>query len=169
MFLGSIVKDKSFIFVFENLTDVVPDSTSPTEIQIFKHSNDGTRTEVVPFTYMDGSNPTYTYTYTFIDIGSYVISYRIFLNSKYYYGEDSVDVVISEDSGTDILSELTSTPPATPTLNEAIMFLYMALRNRTQTTNSQIAITNSNKSIISKADLHDDGKIFTKDEYKDNI
>ena len=118
--------------------------------------------------FMDGSNPTFTSTYTFTDIGTYVVSYRMFLNTKYYYAEDSIDVVVLEDAGTDILPELTETPPAAPTLKEAIMFLYMALRNRTLTSDSEIAITDSNKAIISKADLDDDGSVFTKDEYRDN-
>ena len=63
------------------------------------------------------------------------------------------------------LSELAqATPPVNPTLAQAIMALYMALRNQTQTTSGQIKYTNDAGNVIFKCNLADDGTTFTKSE-----
>ena len=78
---------------------------------------------------------------------------------------DAAATKIADANGSLVLSELTvAKPSATPTLNEAIMLLYMALRNETQTTLSELKITNDAGTVICKATLLDDGSIFTKTE-----
>ncbi len=63
------------------------------------------------------------------------------------------------------LPELTQgIPPVTPTLAQAIMALYMALRNQTQTTSGTIKYTNDSGTVIFKCNLADDGTTFTKSE-----
>ncbi len=63
------------------------------------------------------------------------------------------------------LSELAQgAPSATPTLADALMALYMALRNQTQTTSGFIKYTNDAGTVIFKCNLADDGTTFTKSE-----
>jgi uncharacterized protein YjbJ (UPF0337 family) len=56
-------------------------------------------------------------------------------------------------------------PPATPTIQEAIMYLYMAWRNKTETTASLLKVTNDAGTAITKATLSDNTTIFTKDKF----
>ncbi len=63
------------------------------------------------------------------------------------------------------LSELSqATPSATPTLAQAIMLMYMALRNQTDTTSGQISYTNDAGTVVVKCTLADNGTTFTKSE-----
>jgi hypothetical protein len=80
---------------------------------------------------------------------------------------------LAADVGTEIatatagttLSELSqATPSATPTLAQAIMLMYMALRNQTDTTSGQISYTNDAGTVIVKCTLADNGVTFTKSE-----
>lgn len=67
----------------------------------------------------------------------------------------------------DPISELTGTPSATPTFEAAVMFLYMALRNKQTSTSALATISNDAGTVISDAVLSDNGTTFTKDEYQD--
>lgn len=62
------------------------------------------------------------------------------------------------------LSELTVTPGATPTLSEAVMLQYMALRNKTENTENLMKIYKDNGTVLSNAYLSDAGNVFTKDK-----
>jgi hypothetical protein len=67
--------------------------------------------------------------------------------------------------GTDTLIELSqAAPPATPTIKQALMLLYMALRNETNTTSALLSIKNDAGTVICKATLSDDATTFTKAE-----
>jgi len=55
-------------------------------------------------------------------------------------------------------------PSATPTIFQAIMLLYMAIRNVRTSTDSLITIKNDAGTAICKASLSDDGTTFTKGE-----
>jgi hypothetical protein len=55
-------------------------------------------------------------------------------------------------------------PAATPTLKEALMLLYMALRNEGTTTATNLTISNDTGTVIAKATLSDDTTTFTKTE-----
>jgi hypothetical protein len=55
-------------------------------------------------------------------------------------------------------------PTATPTLKEALMLLYMALRNEGTTTATNLTISNDAGTVIAKATLSDDTTTFTKTE-----
>lgn len=71
-----------------------------------------------------------------------------------------VDVLV-----VDTVAELAQgAPPATPTLSQAIMLPYMALRNQSLTTASELGIYNDAGTKIAKAALSDDGTTFTKAE-----
>lgn len=64
------------------------------------------------------------------------------------------------------LAELAqAVPPATPTFEEAVMFLYMALRNKLTVTSTEKSVFNDAGTKIAKATLSDDGTTFTKDEF----
>ena len=56
-------------------------------------------------------------------------------------------------------------PPATPTPIQALMYLYMRLRNLVETTATLTTITNNAGATIAKATLSDSGVTFAKDEY----
>ena len=64
------------------------------------------------------------------------------------------------------ISELgVGAPTATPSLRTAVMFLYMALRNRTTTTASAQTVQNDAGTTITTAALSDDGTTMTKGEF----
>lgn len=66
---------------------------------------------------------------------------------------------------TDTIAELTAAiPSATPTFENALMLLYMALRNKLDTTSTQLSINNDAGSVIIKATLSDDGTTFSRAE-----
>ena len=66
---------------------------------------------------------------------------------------------------TDAMPELTSLPPATPTIYQALMFLYMALRNKRTATAGAEAIYRNAGTVVATAPLSDDGTTFTKDKF----
>jgi hypothetical protein len=63
------------------------------------------------------------------------------------------------------ISELTSVPSGTPTTKQALMFLYMALRNQSTTTANAQTIRNDSGVTIATATLADDGTTMTKGEF----
>ena len=66
---------------------------------------------------------------------------------------------------TDTIAELSGVPSATPTFEDALMFLYMALRNRRDTTATADEIHNDAGTAIATSTLSDDATTFTKGEY----
>lgn len=64
--------------------------------------------------------------------------------------------------GTDTIAELASVPPAAPTIKQALMMIYMALRNQATASSSQRTIKNNAGTTIATAALSDTGGIFTK-------
>lgn len=66
----------------------------------------------------------------------------------------------------DTLSELASgAPPSAPTLRQAVMLLYMALKNKRTTTSAESNIHDSAGNIITKASHSDNGTTFTKEAF----
>lgn len=64
------------------------------------------------------------------------------------------------------LTELSSgVPPVTPTLAQALMLIYMALRNKRTATDSTEKIYKSDGTPISSATVSDDGVTFTKEAF----
>lgn len=57
-------------------------------------------------------------------------------------------------------------PPATPTLEEMIKYLYFKMRNKTETTSAEDAMyNNAGSTKVMKATISDNGTTFTKEEY----
>lgn len=68
-------------------------------------------------------------------------------------------------SGGATLAELAQAiPPATPRPDQALMLLYMALRNRVETTSTVQKLHNDGLTVIAKATLSDDGTTFRREE-----
>lgn len=66
-----------------------------------------------------------------------------------------------------VLSELsTGQPSATPTLEQAIMLLFMAMRNVGVQTSSEFRIANDAGTTICEADVSDDGSVFTRSKLR---
>lgn len=63
------------------------------------------------------------------------------------------------------MPELTGIPAATPTLYQAMMLLYMSLRNTHLATSVQESISNSAGSTITTATLSDNGTTYTKGKF----
>jgi hypothetical protein len=64
----------------------------------------------------------------------------------------------------DTLAELSQAqPPAGPTFAQALMLLYMSLRNKLTQTSSQMKVHNSGGTVICKSATSDDGTTFTRD------
>jgi hypothetical protein len=71
-------------------------------------------------------------------------------------------VDVEDVLGASTLSELTQAqPPTNPTLSQALMALYMALRNNLTTTASTKSIFNNAGTVIFKKALSDDGTTYT--------
>ena len=62
-----------------------------------------------------------------------------------------------------VLTEPASMPGQAPKLDEAIMVLYMALRNKTDNSSTLMRIFRNNGQSFASADLTDDAGVFTKD------
>jgi hypothetical protein len=92
-------------------------------------------------------------------------------------GAMAADVItaasIAADAGSEIatavgaltLTELAAIPAASPALKDALALLYMALRNRRETTATADKIENDAGGTVGTAALSDDGTTFTKGEY----
>lgn len=63
------------------------------------------------------------------------------------------------------LPELTGVPPATPTVYQALMLLYMSLRNQHTATSTTETIGNSVGSTIASATVSDNGTVYTKGSF----
>jgi hypothetical protein len=63
------------------------------------------------------------------------------------------------------LTELTGVPGATPTVAQALMLMYMALRNKQTTTATETKIHNDAGTAIATGTLSDDGTTFQKTEF----
>ncbi|GIW79442.1 MAG: hypothetical protein KatS3mg105_1249 [Gemmatales bacterium] len=66
---------------------------------------------------------------------------------------------------TEALAELGEVPPPAPSLEQAVMFLYMALRNTMTVTAAQQKIRNAAGSVIATAALSDDSTTFTRNQF----
>ena len=67
---------------------------------------------------------------------------------------------------TDLISELTvGAPSATPTIAKALMALYMAWRNSTTQSTTELKVRNNAGSVIFKAATTDSGSEFTKGQF----
>jgi hypothetical protein len=68
---------------------------------------------------------------------------------------------------TDVTSEMVQgAPPATPTFEEMISYIYFSLRNKTETTASENAVyNNAGDTKLFKAVISDNGTTFAKAEY----
>jgi hypothetical protein len=72
---------------------------------------------------------------------------------------------ISDALTSDTLAELSSIPGASPTLSQAVMLLYMALRNQATASTTQSTIKNNAGTSIGTASLTDSSGVFTKGKY----
>lgn len=80
-------------------------------------------------------------------------------------GEVNTEVadVITTDTSTEPAQ---GAPPATPTLEEMIKYLYFKMRNKTETTSAEDAMyDNAGSTKVMKAAISDNGTTFTKEEY----
>jgi len=74
-----------------------------------------------------------------------------------------INAEVVDALGTDTIAELAQgIPSATPTIKQALMLLYMALRNESLTTASLLSIKNDAGTVITKATLADDSTTMTK-------
>lgn len=81
---------------------------------------------------------------------------------KYIVGTITPDYVTTRGLA---LPELAAgVPAATPTLEQAVMLLYMALRNRLDTTSATMKVYNDAGAVIAQATLSDDLTTFTRGE-----
>ena len=79
------------------------------------------------------------------------------------FSQAAADKVFGTSAAT--LSELAQAiPAATPRPDQALMLLYMALRNRVQVTSTEKRVTNDALTVISKKALTDDGTTYQEDE-----
>lgn len=87
------------------------------------------------------------------------------VGSNLELGPAEVNTEVSDVLKTDTIAELTADPGATPTFEDALMLLYMALRNKRDTTASADEIHNNAGTVLLTATLSDDATTFTKGKY----
>ena len=76
-----------------------------------------------------------------------------------------VNTEVVDVLGTDTLAEMAQgIPPAAPTFKQAVMYLYMRLRNKLTVTSSELAIYNDAGTKIAKKTVSDDGTTYTEAE-----
>jgi hypothetical protein len=77
----------------------------------------------------------------------------------------AIAAINPEEALMNVLSELpAAVPPATPTVQQALMLLYMALRNRMDTSSTQLKFYNDAGQVIATASLTDTGVLYTRGE-----
>jgi hypothetical protein len=77
-----------------------------------------------------------------------------------------VNAEVLDVVGTDTISELgVAAPSATPSLQDAVMLIYMMARNKITQTATLSQVHNDAGTVITKSTLSDDGSTFTKAEY----
>lgn len=81
-------------------------------------------------------------------------------NAKAHVNAEVVDALF-----TDTIAELSGTPGATPTMAQALMLLYMMVRNRHTASATEEKVYNNAGTAIAKATVSDSGTVFTKDQY----
>lgn len=94
-------------------------------------------------------------------------------NGDYVVGQIEIDwngTSIEQGVGSviknEVLSELSpGIPPSAPTMEQAVMLLYMALKNKRTSTGTEAKIYNNSGIIVTKASQADDGTTFTKEQF----
>lgn len=77
-----------------------------------------------------------------------------------------INAEVTDAIGVDTIAELSAgAPPATPTLIQAIMALYMTWRNESTQSQTESKVKNSAGTVITKSTLSDSGTEFTKGQY----
>lgn len=90
----------------------------------------------------------------------------VVVNTHTATSKSEINAEIVDVLGTDTLAELgVAAPSATPTIKQALMLLYMALRNETNTTASLLSVKNDAGTVVCRATLSDDGTTFVKAEF----
>lgn len=87
------------------------------------------------------------------------------VNSLGSSAQSSVKSQIDASLGSDIVPELTGVPSSTPTLKQAVMLLFMALRNKRTSDASTVKIYNNSGALIATASQSDNGAIYTKENF----
>lgn len=77
----------------------------------------------------------------------------------------SVKTQIDDALGSDAMAELVSSPGSTPNLKTALMFLFMALRNKRTSDASTVRVYNSSGAVIASAVQSDNGTIYSKENF----
>lgn len=79
---------------------------------------------------------------------------------------DELSAAAVDEIWAEVLTELSAgAPDATPAVRDAVMLMYMHLRNKTETTSAEHRITNNAGTVITESDISDDGTTFNKGEY----
>jgi len=86
-------------------------------------------------------------------------------NSSIYWNGSIEEQGIGAVFTTTTFNELNSVPPASPTLSQLLMMLYMSLRNNHTATATQETISNDAGGIIGRATLSDNGTTTTKGKF----
>lgn len=77
----------------------------------------------------------------------------------------SVKTQIDASVGGDAIPELSGVPASTPTLKQALMFLFMALRNKRTSSATTVQIYNGSGASIASAPQSDNSATYTKDVF----
>lgn len=86
-------------------------------------------------------------------------------------GKLDVNVEVADVIRTDVTAEMAQgPPPATPTMEEMMAYIYFSLRNKTETTASENAVyNNAGTTKLFKTTISDNGTTFVKAEYVSGV
>jgi hypothetical protein len=77
----------------------------------------------------------------------------------------TIKTQIDSSVGSDVMSELSSTPSSNPSLKTAIMFLFMALRNKRTSDAATVRVYNGSGAVIATAVQSDNGTTYVKEVF----
>ena len=77
----------------------------------------------------------------------------------------SVKTQVDTALDSDVMNELVGVPSATPTLKKAIMFLFMAFRNKRTSTATAVNVFNASGAVITSAVQSDNSSTYTKENF----
>ncbi len=167
---GTSARRRILLYLVDSTDNLTPKTGVTVAAGDIKISKNGAAEGNHAGTFTEVGNGVYYYEFTASELDTLgYVSFRLAKSGVRTFVKESQVVAIDLNDAASLglaFSELSQgAPSANPTLAQAIMLLYMALRNRAQSTSTEQRIMNDVGTVICKATLSDDGTTFQKDEF----
>lgn len=142
-------------------------------VDLYPIASDTAAQSAITLTEATNRKTVYTGTVTAAAVGRYIALVKSgsdFLGNFIFNLKDDTETYFAEDPGAELrvrtpAAELSAVPAATPSMEEMIQFIYMALRNQKTATSSAITISNGAGTPIATRTVSTDGTTLTTGEY----